>query len=252
MGWFDERFQNLHGREHCPCVVCGRDMWFPKSKAGKYLTCSQSCAQSSRAERKSAIADLRRRGCSQCGCEFVPKKSQLDSGQGLYCSHACAYAAIAASTINAPEAQKRAAAAWRQRHSESPIVNSGARNPNWNGGRAATIRRVIERRRRDPFVRLVANMRARVAHSYRGYGERSRTRQLLGCAFEEFRAHIEKQFLPGMGWDKLGREIHIDHIVPLASATTKDELTALWHFTNLRPVWARENLSKGGRREFLI
>ncbi len=51
-----------------------------------------------------------------------------------------------------------------------------------------------------------------------------------------------------MSWDnhtKYGW--HIDHIIPLASAKTEEELKSLCHYTNLQPLWAKENLSKGAK-----
>ena len=58
--------------------------------------------------------------------------------------------------------------------------------------------------------------------------------------------HIESQFEPWMTWDNHG-EWHIDHIIPLASATTKEEIKKLCHYTNLQPLLAEENLSKGDK-----
>lgn len=84
-----------------------------------------------------------------------------------------------------------------------------------------------------------------------GYTKRSRTYEILGCTWEEFKTHIERQFTKGMNWDNRG-EWHLDHIVPIASANSEDEVIALNHFTNLRPIWAKENRKKGARMEFLI
>jgi hypothetical protein len=66
---------------------------------------------------------------------------------------------------------------------------------------------------------------------------------MLGCSFEVFKAHLQKQFTKGMGWHNMSKW-HIDHIVPLASAKTESELIALAHFSNLRPMWAADNMSK--------
>lgn len=58
-----------------------------------------------------------------------------------------------------------------------------------------------------------------------------------------------------MTWANMG-EWHIDHIVPLASFTFRDaddpEVKRAWALTNLRPIWARDNIIKKDKREFLI
>jgi hypothetical protein len=51
-----------------------------------------------------------------------------------------------------------------------------------------------------------------------------------------------------MNWDNYSfRGWHIDHIIPLTSAKNEEELIKLCHYTNLQPLWAKDNLSKGGR-----
>jgi hypothetical protein len=63
---------------------------------------------------------------------------------------------------------------------------------------------------------------------------------------ETTKAHIEAQFHPGMSWGNYG-QWHVDHIIPLASAKTAEELVALCHHTNLQPLWAEDNLRKGAK-----
>jgi len=51
-----------------------------------------------------------------------------------------------------------------------------------------------------------------------------------------------------MSWKNYGRKgWEIDHIIPLSSATTKEELIKLCHYTNLQPLWWWENLEKGNK-----
>ena len=74
---------------------------------------------------------------------------------------------------------------------------------------------------------------------------------------EELVAHLERQFRPGMNWANYGRAgWHLDHIVPLASfdysSPDDPEFKCAWALANLRPLWARENMSKGGNRVLLI
>ena len=85
----------------------------------------------------------------------------------------------------------------------------------------------------------------------RNYVKKSKTEVILGCSYEYFKNHIEKQFLSGMIWDNRS-EWHIDHIIPLSSAKTEDDVLKLNHFTNLRPLWAKDNLAKGGKVETLL
>jgi 5-methylcytosine-specific restriction endonuclease McrA len=69
---------------------------------------------------------------------------------------------------------------------------------------------------------------------------------LVGITPKELKEHLEKQFFQGMSWGNYG-EWHIDHIIPLSSAKTEDEIYKLCHYTNLQPLWAEDNLRKGNK-----
>ena len=58
--------------------------------------------------------------------------------------------------------------------------------------------------------------------------------------------HLELQFVDGMSWDNRS-EWHIDHIIPLSSAKTDEEIYKLCHYTNLQPLWAEDNLKKSNK-----
>jgi hypothetical protein len=79
-----------------------------------------------------------------------------------------------------------------------------------------------------------------------GYSKTTKTAAILGCDYEFFHLYMEMQFKPGMSWDNHG-EWHIDHKTPISWAKTEEEVIKLNHFTNLQPLWASENLSKGNR-----
>ena len=70
------------------------------------------------------------------------------------------------------------------------------------------------------------------------------TQTLLGCTWEEAKSHFESLFLEGMGWSNHG-EWHIDHIRPVSSFGP-NELKLMNHISNLQPLWARDNIKKGG------
>jgi hypothetical protein len=81
-----------------------------------------------------------------------------------------------------------------------------------------------------------------------GYSKKTKTYEILGCSYEDFKTHIELQFQTWMNWNNYGlcnNEFNygwdIDHIVPLASAKTEEELLKLNHYTNLQPLCSHTN-----------
>lgn len=72
--------------------------------------------------------------------------------------------------------------------------------------------------------------------------------EILGASYASAKAHIESKFKDGMNWLNHGAW-HIDHIVPIAmfNLTDRSQLLAASHYTNLQPLWARDNLRKGAR-----
>lgn len=74
-------------------------------------------------------------------------------------------------------------------------------------------------------------------------GAKQKANELIGCDWNQLAAHIEKQFVDGMGWHNR-REWHIDHIIPLSSAHDEYSFRMLCHYTNLRPLWKSDNLHK--------
>jgi len=83
------------------------------------------------------------------------------------------------------------------------------------------------------------------------YKKTTKVYKVIGCTQQELLQHIEKQFLKGMGW-KNRKLWHIDHIIPMDSAKTLEDNYKLNHFTNLRPMWAKNNLSKKNNITHLI
>lgn len=100
----------------------------------------------------------------------------------------------------------------------------------------------------DDFFKLKKRLRILIGNSFlnNGFSKKSRTHEILGCSFEEFKLHIERQFLKGMTWENRDKW-HIDHIIPMATAKTEEDVIRLNHYTNLRPLWAEENLSKSDK-----
>lgn len=112
--------------------------------------------------------------------------------------------------------------------------------------------RVYEKERRinDPLFKLSGNIRRMIRKSIKsnGYTKKSKTYDILGCSYEEFKKYIESLWQPWMNWDNHGLyngELDygwdIDHKVPISSAITEEELLKLNHFSNLQPLCSKVN-----------
>jgi hypothetical protein len=118
--------------------------------------------------------------------------------------------------------------------------------------RKASAKRYNDKRRSTPQGRLEWTMRVAVRRAVAGSEfAGKRTFDVLGYTVEELKAHLEKQFKDGMSWSNYGPYWHIDHIIPLAAhnytTTECPEFKAAWALTNLQPLPALENMSKGAK-----
>jgi hypothetical protein len=104
----------------------------------------------------------------------------------------------------------------------------------------------------DPSFRLRSNLASLINTAIRKqFGAKaSRTNTLIGCTITQLRQHLEAQFTDGMSWENYGRNgWHIDHIRPCASfdLTDAEHQRQCFHYTNLQPLWAADNIRKGAK-----
>ena len=99
--------------------------------------------------------------------------------------------------------------------------------------------------------RLVNIQRARIRKALKGVVKSKRTLALLGCSAEEIWKHLESKFKPGMTKENYG-EWHVDHIKPCASfdLTDPEQQAICFHYTNLQPLWAVDNIKKRDRLDY--
>jgi hypothetical protein len=107
-----------------------------------------------------------------------------------------------------------------------------------------------EKRKTNPLfaIRSSISRNIRTAILRNGFSKNIKTESILGCSFEEFKLHLESKFENWMNWENRGLyngEFNygwdIDHIIPVSSAKTEEEIYKLNHFTNLQPLCSKYN-----------
>ena len=114
------------------------------------------------------------------------------------------------------------------------------------GGREKNNKRARDRRKIDFNYKLSEYIRNRTRFFLRGRKSKS-TMELLGVPNIEFLwQYLETQFQPGMTRENYGKW-HVDHIIPCASFDFSDvkQQKKCFHYTNLQPLWAIDNIKKG-------
>jgi hypothetical protein len=106
------------------------------------------------------------------------------------------------------------------------------------------------RRKTDSVFKFTQNIRSLILGSFKRnknqFKKNAKTEDILGCTIEYFITYIESKFTEGMTIDNHGKW-HLDHIIPLATAKTEEEIIKLNHYTNFQPLWAEDNFKKGSK-----
>ena len=137
----------------------------------------------------------------------------------------------------------------------SPERRAYLREWNKNPRQRAKQRDLQRAVRATPEGRLNNRMRVALRRGI-GCGKAGRSwTSLVDYSAGELKTHLERQFLPGMSWEN-AEDWHIDHVTPLRefsfSSPDDPEFKAAWALSNLRPLWAKDNLQKSGKVVFLL
>ncbi len=104
----------------------------------------------------------------------------------------------------------------------------------------------------DIQFKLKVNLRSRLSSYLKKHLKNKKVSAIsdLGCSVDQLKAHLESKFQEGMNWANYSKHgWHIDHIIPLSKfdLTKKEDQAKACHYTNLQPLWAIDNLKKGGK-----
>lgn len=142
---------------------------------------------------------------------------------------------------------KEAAREYRNRP-ETREKDKGRTKRYRNTAKFRKTNREYQRRKReeDPFFKFKQNLRILISCtlSNRGYTKKSRTYQIIGCSFEDCLKHLIETAIKNYGEYDNNVQYHVDHIIPLSTATTEEELLKLHHYTNLQYLKPEDNLKK--------
>jgi hypothetical protein len=107
------------------------------------------------------------------------------------------------------------------------------------------IERIKLLKQTDEIFKIKLNISSCIRSSFKrtGFTKKSKTTDILGCSINDFKLHIESKFEPWMDWGNKGLYNgtfnygwDIDHIIPLSTAKTEEDVIKLNHYTNLQPV----------------
>jgi len=148
-----------------------------------------------------------------------------------------------------PEIQKERTKKWYQNNEDNFKESYKKRNKKWlekNKERRKNYLKEYSKKRlkNDILFKLQRNVRIRINKFIKNKKESSS--EIVSCSYLFLKKYLEEKFKDGMSWDNHGNW-HIDHIIPLSSAKTEEEIYKLCHYTNLQPLWAEDNLKKGNK-----
>ena len=112
-----------------------------------------------------------------------------------------------------------------------------------------------KKKSQDPKYKLCKSMRNGMLQSLKNGSKNGRSwESLVDYTIQDLKKHLEALFDDRMSWDNYGSYWHIDHIRPRSSFNfdkpEDEEFKECWALSNLQPLEAKENLSKGARLDY--
>lgn len=180
-------------------------------------------------------------------------RSNTKDGKDIYCK-LCKHYFTQQWKLKNPEKLKegksRADAAWYAKHKSQKLeINRQWKTKNATKSKEWFKDYKRDREKVDPAFKLMNKIRTRLWYALKKNKKQDRTIDLLGCSVCQLKEHLEQQFKEGMSWANYGKW-HIDHIMPLTAfdLSNPEELKKACHYSNLQPLWAKENLSKSSKK----
>jgi len=138
---------------------------------------------------------------------------------------------------------------YREEHKEEIIERSKLyRNTHKKQIKERNKKYIYNRRKGDLNFRIRYNLSCRIYSVLKGINKSKNTMKLVGCSIYFLKKYLESKFTEGMSFSNYGKW-HIDHIIPCASFNLlkPEEQAKCFHYTNLQPLWALDNIKKSDK-----
>lgn len=184
--------------------------------------------------------------CTKCGADkdvdLFYKDKRHKSGLASECK-VCHNALVADNTKRNKKRKKETNRLWHLRNRDRILARQAKYR---KSHKDQILARKMIKYHTDANFRVKETLRSRICAALKGVNKSAATMRLLGCTWQEFMHYMEKQFVADMSWENYGKW-HIDHIKPCKSfdLTKESEQYECFNYSNLQPLWAEENLSKG-------
>ena len=256
------------------CKRCGKEFQCKDTNTDRNkLYCKQKCTPTTKTVTKN---------CEMCGVEFTSEQ-KITAKEVKYCSNVCTGRAMNSihqnkqnvikcdfcgteCISNTPSqkccSRKCSALLWRQNNPEKAAAtyaryrktesNRLSKNKWASNNRQAGYDRNKERYHSDEEYNIKTKIRRRICMSIKAQHTKKTDKSmgLLGATYDVLKEHIQKQFTEGMTWELvMSGEIHLDHILPCSSFNLleESEQRKCFHYTNLQPLFSRQNLQKSDK-----
>jgi len=152
---------------------------------------------------------------------------------------------------NNPEKVKNKSKKYYEKNKEKIGIYS--KNYRKNNPEKIRLRKKIynnKKTKNDMLFKCKENIRKLILLSIKKqkFKKNSKTAEILGCTYEKFKSYIENKWQPWMNWNNHGKHNgqfnygwDFDHIIPIASAKTQEDVIRLNHYTNFQPLCSHIN-----------
>lgn len=200
--------------------------------------------------------------CRFCKAEFDFNQDHeqiaflFSDGTGYVCCKKCVSQYKKLRKIESEEHRKHLRAQWYQDHKKEVLEKQrqrrkydAAKDKEWKSAHREQINeRVRERKQNDTVFKLKSQARNTIYQSFARTGnvKSKRCEDITGLAIGDLYTYLVGTYKDNYGTEWDGSDpVHIDHIIPLATAKTEEDVIRLCHYTNLQLLTAKDNLKKG-------